>query len=128
MHCALGYDEDFTAGSETFKLPRGISAYSFVGSPNTNVTTWKLTGNLGGEDVRILHSHSQRFANRCLQYADKSRGPLNEGGLYAERQGWHLPGFDDSKWKNSRPTDGISAPGVQFYRSAFCVTYTVLHS
>jgi hypothetical protein len=47
---------------------------------------------------------------------DKSRGPLNEGGLYAERQGWHLPGFDDSKWSNSRPTDGISAPGVQFYR------------
>jgi hypothetical protein len=39
--------------------------------------------------------------------------------LFAERQGWHLPGFDDSKWKNGRPTDGISAPSVQFYRTEF---------
>lgn len=97
----MGYEEDWIAASETFKGPRGILAYSFVGA-STNVTTWKVTGNLGGED-----------------YVDNSRGPLNEGGLYAERQGWHLPGFDDSKWKNGRPTDGISAPGVQFYRTAF---------
>jgi hypothetical protein len=51
-----------------------------------------------------------------LQYVDKTRGPLNEGGLYGERQGWHLPGFDDSHWTTSKPTDGIAQAGVQFYR------------
>lgn len=51
-----------------------------------------------------------------VQFVDRERGPLNEGGLYAERQGWHLPGYDDRKWVNKRPTDGISEPGVQFYR------------
>lgn len=33
------------------KTPRGISAYSFLGSTSTNVSAWKLTGNLGGESV-----------------------------------------------------------------------------
>jgi hypothetical protein len=50
------------------------------------------------------------------QYVDKARGPLNEGGLYGERQGWHLPGFDDSHWTTSKPTNGIAQAGVQFYR------------
>ena len=27
------------------------------------------------------------------RYPDKVRGVLNEGGLFAEREGWHLPGF-----------------------------------
>ncbi len=61
---------------------------------------------------------------------DRTRGPLNEGGLYAERQGmptsfsrtyfveylvgWHLPGFDDSNWAHGKPTEGISEPGVAF--------------
>lgn len=53
------------------------------------------------------------------QFADQSRGPLNEGGLFGERQGWHLPGFDDSKWANGRPTTGISKPGVSFFRTKF---------
>jgi hypothetical protein len=51
-----------------------------------------------------------------VQYVDKTRGPLNEGGLYGERQGWHLPGFDDSHWTTSKPADGIAQAGVQFYR------------
>lgn len=51
-----------------------------------------------------------------LQYADVTRGPLNEGGLFGERQGWHLPGFDDSTWAAGKPTTGISTAGVSFYR------------
>ncbi|KAF4619804.1 hypothetical protein D9613_005466 [Agrocybe pediades] len=90
----MGYEEDWTAASESFKAPRGILSYSFVGSPSTNVTLWKVAGNLGGEN-----------------YADRTRGPLNEG--------WHLPGFNDASWATSSPTTGISAPGVQFYRTTF---------
>ncbi|CAA7259499.1 unnamed protein product [Cyclocybe aegerita] len=98
----MGYEEDWVAASETFKAPRGLLSYSFIGSSTTTVTTWKVTGNLGGED-----------------YIDKVRGALNEGGLFAERQGWHLPGFNDASWDSGSPTAGISAPGVSFYRTKF---------
>ncbi|KAF8974695.1 glycoside hydrolase superfamily [Flammula alnicola] len=98
----MGYEEDWTAASDDFKIPRGIMGYSFVGSPSTTVSLWKVTGNLGGEN-----------------YADTTRGPLNEGGLFAERQGWHLPGFNDASWASGKATSGISAAGVSFYRTKF---------
>ncbi|KAJ7477091.1 glycoside hydrolase family 35 protein [Mycena galericulata] len=85
-----------------FKIPRGILSYHFMGSNATTVGVWKIAGNLGGED-----------------YADTTRGPLNEGGLFAERQGWHLPGFDDSTWASDAPTTGIAHAGVGFYRTTF---------
>ncbi|KDR82476.1 hypothetical protein GALMADRAFT_57522 [Galerina marginata CBS 339.88] len=66
----MGYEEDFTARSDHFKAPRGILSYSFVGSTTTIVSSWKVAGNLGGESA-----------------ADQTCGPLNEGGLFAERQG-----------------------------------------
>jgi hypothetical protein len=46
---------------------------------------------------------------------------LNEGGLYAERIGAHLPGFDDSEWADGTPLSGggISEAGVNFYRTTF---------
>jgi beta-galactosidase GanA len=98
----MGYEEDWTAASDGFKTPRGILSYSFVGSSSTTVSLWKLAGNLGGED-----------------YVDETRGPLNEGGLYAERQGWHLPGFNDASWASESPTSGISTAGVSMFRTTF---------
>ncbi|PFH52549.1 glycoside hydrolase family 35 protein [Amanita thiersii Skay4041] len=98
----MGYEEDWTAASDFFKIPRGIMNYSFPNSPDTTVNVWKVAGNLGGED-----------------YVDTVRGPLNEGGLYGERQGWHLPGFDDTKWESGSPIDGMSTAGVMFYRTTF---------
>jgi hypothetical protein len=55
----MGYEEDFTAASDQFKTPRGILAFQFLGGNGTNVDTWKVTGNLGGEDVstKNLYSH-----------------------------------------------------------------------
>ncbi|KAJ7229001.1 glycoside hydrolase family 35 protein [Mycena pura] len=98
----MGNEENWWAAGEDFKTPRGILRYSFMGSNATTVSVWKVAGNLGGED-----------------YADRTRGPLNEGGLFAERQGWHLPGFDDSTWAPGSPTAGISHAGVAFYRTTF---------
>lgn len=43
-------------------------------------------GNLGGE-----------------QYQDLARGPLNEGGMYAEREGYYYPSPPGSKWDLSNP-------------------------
>jgi hypothetical protein len=99
-----GLDENWTIGTETMKNPRGILDYKLSGHTASDVT-WKLTGNLGGED-----------------YLDISRGPLNEGGLYIERQGLHLPGaIGASAWKESKGpvTDGIPAPGIGFFGTTF---------
>lgn len=99
----MGLDENWTVGTETMKNPRGILDYTLSGR-NQSAISWKLTGNLGGED-----------------YRDHIRGPLNEGGLYAERQGYHLPGAPITSWQTSPlgPMSGISAPGVAFYSTTF---------
>jgi len=99
----MGLDENGEAGSSMMKNPRGILDYDLTGRDKSAVS-WKLTGNLHGED-----------------YEDRTRGPLNEGGLYAERQGYHLPGAPTSGWKDSPggPLSGVTAPGVQFYATTF---------
>ncbi|KAJ5096819.1 hypothetical protein N7456_007540 [Penicillium angulare] len=97
----MGLDEDWTVGSEEMKDPRGILNYTLSGR-DADAITWKLTGNLGGED-----------------YSDLIRGPLNEGGLYAERQGFHQPSPPSQSWKSSSPWTGLSAPGIRFYSASF---------
>ncbi|KFY19236.1 hypothetical protein V491_04534, partial [Pseudogymnoascus sp. VKM F-3775] len=93
-----GHDETSTA--KGVENPRGILGASL--STGT-FKTWKIQGNAGGS------------AN-----IDPVRGPMNEGGLYAERLGWHLPGFDVSKWSPSEgPTTGLAKSGVQFYVTTF---------
>jgi hypothetical protein len=81
--------------------PRGILNYVLSGHAQSDVT-WKLTGNLGGEE-----------------YVDKTRGPLNEGGLYAERQGFTQPYPPNENWVAGNPESGISTAGVAFYQADF---------
>jgi hypothetical protein len=68
--------------------------------------TWKITGNLAGE-----------------HYLDKSRGPLNEGGMWAERNGFHLPNppVADKEWKvvQGGPMEGIPEAGIAWYVTRF---------
>ncbi len=98
----LGLDENWFIGPSVMHNPRGILDYTLAGHDEADVT-WKLTGNLGGED-----------------YRDQSRGPLNEGGLWAERQGYHLPGAPISSWKDSKgPVGGIDTAGVGFFAATF---------
>ncbi|KAL9091821.1 MAG: hypothetical protein Q9159_001193 [Coniocarpon cinnabarinum] len=92
-----GLDENYDAGDSGLKSPRGILDYTLGGREKSDVS-WKLTGNLGGEN-----------------YADLTRGPLNEDGYYAVRQGYHLPGAPLDAFNDSSPYDGLSAPGVGFY-------------
>ena len=63
----MGDYENWRAGDSGIKNPRGILNYTLSGHPQSDVTR-KLTGNIGGE-----------------VFADKSRGPLNEGAIYVER-------------------------------------------
>jgi len=63
---------------------------------------WTLAGNYMGEN-----------------HPDTVRKIYNEGGLYGERAGWHLPGYDDSLWEERTPFQGIAQPGVGFFRTTF---------
>ncbi|KAF2681819.1 glycoside hydrolase family 35 protein [Lentithecium fluviatile CBS 122367] len=79
--------------------PRGILSASLEGG--ASFTKWKIAGEVNGERTQI----------------DPVRGPLSEGGLTAERLGWHLPGFDDSAWNSSSPSTGFAGAGISFYRT-----------
>jgi hypothetical protein len=51
---------------------------------------------------------------------DPVRGPTNNGGLYGERHGWHLPGAGDRGWeKTVRPREERPRQGVTWYRTGF---------
>ncbi|KAF5316478.1 hypothetical protein D9619_006706 [Psilocybe cf. subviscida] len=86
------------------KEPRGIRGFSIVGS-NATFSSWTLQGNQGG----------------AVNAPDTFRGYLNEGGLFAERIGAHLPGFPDSNWVAGTPLTGggVKGAGVNFYRTTF---------
>ncbi|THV02543.1 glycoside hydrolase family 35 protein [Dendrothele bispora CBS 962.96] len=95
----MGISETSSNGG---KEPRGIRGYSLIGG-NTTFTSWTLQGNQGG----------------AANTPDTFRGYLNEGGLYAERIGAHLPGFPDDSWDTGSPLDGTSKAGINFYRTTF---------
>lgn len=97
----MGLDENWIVGEEEMKDPRGILNYALSGH-SASAITWKLTGNLGGED-----------------YRDTVRGPLNEGGLYAERQGFHQPQPPTQNWDSSSPFTGLPKPGIRLYSTSF---------
>jgi hypothetical protein len=98
----MGLDENWVVGSDEMKNPRGILDYRLDGHEKRDIE-WKITGNFGGET-----------------YADKTRGPLNEGGLWAERQGLHLPDPPAADWRVSRgPTEGIETAGIAWYVTRF---------
>ncbi|KAI0838260.1 glycoside hydrolase family 35 protein [Hypoxylon sp. FL0890] len=95
----MGLDGNYVPGIDTGKAPRGILNYRLASSIiNTTPITWKLTGNLHGED-----------------YVDRARGPLNEGGLYAERQGYHQPRPPVGNFTPNSPFSAPGKPGVSFY-------------
>jgi beta-galactosidase len=93
----MGMETNWSPGLDFMKTPRGIIDYDLSGHAQSDIT-WKLTGNLGGED-----------------YYDQTRGPLNEGGFWAERSGYHLPRPPNKYWTRGSPFVGISKPGVYFY-------------
>lgn len=102
------------------QTPRGVRGYRLLGGGDFDF--WKIQGNRGGED-----------------FPDKVRGPLNEGGLFVEREGTiniasdshpaihsssgaHLPGYPATSWNASlscTPYTGIAQAGIQAYRTTF---------
>jgi len=83
-----------------FREPRGLLSARLEGSDAA--IHWKIQGNVGGEDL-----------------PDTMRGPFNIGGLYGERNGWHLPGFNDSGWAKATLPRATDKPGMDWYRTSF---------
>ena len=104
----MGHNESFSpfnSGANTTKDPRGLRTAILQG--NTNATlTWRIQGNKGGE-----------------QTWDRARGPLNNGGLFGERNGWYLPLFNDSDWQRLSLPDRWATrqlpAGIGWYRITF---------
>lgn len=84
------------AARGTHKAARGLTGAYFRGaSPEVR---WRLRGATAPDPVR---------------------GPFNNGGLYGERHGWHLPGHDDGDWEDTGFPRGDRRQGVTWYRTAF---------
>lgn len=81
--------------------PRGILNATLYDNED-GFGSWKVAGTAGGAvGIEI----------------DPVRTGYSQGGLAAERLGWHLPGFDDSSWTEGSPSDGSSDAGVRYYRT-----------
>jgi len=67
---------------------------------------WRIQGTQGGENI-----------------VDVVRGPMNNGGLYGERQGWYLPAAggkaSDAGWTRAKTGDAPPAPGTYWLRTSF---------
>ncbi|KAI5867902.1 glycoside hydrolase family 35 protein [Durotheca rogersii] len=98
-----GLDET-GVGSDSMKSPRGVLGWRLETARATSTPVrWRIAGNLGGERDR----------------RDRARGPLNEGGLAAERRGYHLPGAPTASWAQRSPLQGLDGPGVALYVATF---------
>lgn len=118
-----GHEDDWNV-NDLYKSARGFTQAELLGIGNAMIWSiqWKIqgiaslfcflpimtslltliTGNLGGEDL-----------------ADPVRGPYNEGGLFGERMGWHLPDFPDSDWETASVPETKNRTGVSWYRTTF---------
>ncbi|KAF7335702.1 Glycoside hydrolase family 35 protein [Mycena venus] len=98
----MGLNETDGDNADTSKNPRGVRGFAL---DNGNFSDWKVQGKVGGYTA----------------YPDKTRGVFNEGGLFGERKGWHLPGFDTSEWETRDLSDGLpgGGAGVGFFVTTF---------
>ncbi|GAB2617207.1 beta-galactosidase [Streptomyces capparidis] len=96
----MGHNDNWTADDTRFKQPRGLVGASVAGADSP--IEWRIQGALGGGEL-----------------TDPVRGPMNTGGLYGERSGWHLPGYADRSWRPGSPATTEVAPGVTWQRTTF---------
>ncbi|MFG3548348.1 beta-galactosidase [Streptomyces sp. NPDC047725] len=78
------------------RAARGLTSVAFEGA--APAVRWRLQGAAAPDPVR---------------------GPLNNGGLYGEREGWHLPGYDDGGWEPVSLPRADRRQGVTWYRTTF---------
>lgn len=101
----MGHNDDWTAEEIRQRQPRGLTGAAIMGAGGAAAPaaiTWRIQGARGGEAL-----------------VDRVRGPLNNGGLFGERAGWHLPGFPDRSWSSAATIAQPLPAGVTWYRTGF---------
>ncbi|KAF8158030.1 glycoside hydrolase family 35 protein [Crassisporium funariophilum] len=95
----MGLNETQGSNTDSSKGPRGIRGFAL--DTGTKFGAWKVQGKVGG------------YKN----FPDKVRGVMNEGGLFGERKGWHLPSFSTAGWASRSLAQGLpnNAAGVGFF-------------
>ncbi|MFD5654045.1 beta-galactosidase [Streptomyces sp. NPDC127039] len=91
----MGHYEDWSSDGRS-KTGRGLAD---VAVPGSGEVQWRIQGAAGGPDP-----------------VDDVRGVYNNGGLYGERVGWHLPGAPDASWPTTEQLKS-DRPGVRWYRT-----------
>ncbi|MFU8854979.1 beta-galactosidase [Micromonospora sp. SL1-18] len=104
-----GHNEDGGV-NDAHKEGRGLIAAMMNGAAAQPEITWRVQGNLGGEDI-----------------VDPTRGVMNAGGLYGERHGWQLPGYPDDAWASTTLPQSSAAPGTTWYRTHVSLDVPVKH-
>jgi hypothetical protein len=84
------------AAQDAHKAARGLVSAAFAGGSRD--VAWRIQG---------------------AAAPDRVRGPLNDGGLHGEREGWHLPGHDDRDWEAVDLPRADRRQGVTWYRTGF---------
>jgi hypothetical protein len=91
----MAHDMD-GASADSHKVARGLTQVTFKGG--SAKASWRIQGETTPDPVR---------------------GPLNNGGLYGERKGWHLPGFAEDGWEAAELPRADRRQGVTWYRTTF---------
>lgn len=104
----MGHNWDLFA-DDAHKEARGLIAASITPRAGRRFAVpivWKLQGQQGGEQI-----------------ADLVRGNYNNGGLFGERNGWHLPAAPErdlsTGWSSVKPDAPPPAPGTYWQRTTF---------
>ncbi|MFF1925595.1 beta-galactosidase [Streptomyces sp. NPDC058221] len=91
----MGQYEDWSSDGRS-KGGRGLADVDIAGAGKVD---WRIQGASGGPKP-----------------VDTARGLYNNGGLYGERMGWHLPGAPDTSWARTGSLKS-ARPGVHWYRT-----------
>ncbi|KAJ6579095.1 glycoside hydrolase family 35 protein [Mycena vulgaris] len=113
----MGLNETNGANPDTSKSPRGVRGFKLNSG---SFGAWKVQGKVGGY-TGCVAIRPCVLLTRLHRFLDKTRGVLNEGGLFGERKGWHLPGFDTSSWVSRDLATGLpgASAGVGFFVTTF---------
>ncbi|GAA3439260.1 beta-galactosidase [Kutzneria kofuensis] len=113
-----------TTGTATFSVPAGLRA----DGPHVLSVMVRNDGHNEDGGVNDAHKEGRGLISVALSGAswriqggspDPVRGPLNNGGLAGERDGWHLPGFPDREWTPATLPAATADPGTTWYRTTF---------
>jgi beta-galactosidase GanA len=124
---STGVSDPPTRGTADFTVPEGLGDGAHVLSVMVRNDSHSEDGdgNDAHKEGRGLIGVTYGAATPAVSWkiqggaTDPVRGPLNNGGLFGERNGWSLPGYADRRWADRSVPDTTSVAGTSWYRTTF---------